>query len=229
VHIPYFYRIDSQFGYYGGRNSASQTNGFYAKILKGHTTLNDEFYFSIESTAFTDITTSEADVNPLSATVITVSSDIHVLTYNNACPYSEKSPITFDSDIVFPSGAIDVMYIQELLVDTLDYNYACSITGETSFTAVLDAHPLASGALNWVTLNSDLTTITVNPPEYDPLADNIYYLAMNLTTSSSSEAVSRRTTIRLYKCMVENWKRCNNDTVSLWEEWKEGYSVNKSK
>ena len=224
----YFAAVMNGFTYFGGQ-LISNSNAFIAKII-GNGSIIQQHTFVLSSTSDTFVVDTSSGYGLSSDITIIVTAGINpiatsgTLTFVSPGSYTQSSTGIFKSDIVYRNGFQESLYVQENYSGKVEFQYPCSLSGSTSVSSTLIAHPTTGTYPSWISLNSDYENINVVAPAYS--GSNVYYFGVRSVIYG--ENIDKYATITVYKCLVSNCQSWSYTATSNWNIWLSGYTLSSS-
>ena len=221
----YFAAVMNGFTYFGGQ-LISNSNAFITKIV-GNGSIIQQQTFVLSSTSDTFVVNTSSGYGLSNDTTIIVTAGINPIislgTLIFALPgsYTQSSTGIFKSDIVYRNGFQESLYVQENYSGKVEFQYPCSISGSTSVSSTLIAHPTTGTYPSWISLNSDYENINVVAPAYG--GSNVYYFGVKSVIYG--EIIDKFVTINIYKCLVLNCLSWSYTATGNWNKWLSGYNL----
>ena len=176
----HFVKMMNGYVYFGGIVKSNQ-NAFIANIA-GEQNYDQNTIFDLTSTSDTFTTVGPYSIGfdllaillPLGLTASTPSSISPV----NQGSYVQATINIFSSDVVYRGGLVETYYIKENYIGQIDFNTPCTLSGTTTVTSSIIAHPDTGTFPAWISLNSDNEHIDVTAPAFG--VSNDYYFVLRI-------------------------------------------------
>ena len=227
------YTISTEYGYfikenigmlYIGGNVVATNAIFITKLIgNGENSLNSDFVMTLDASTFTS-SGLHSIFNGLGLSVSTSSgpsSLVSSLTFTDPGVYTISTIDSSSSDVVYQGGFTQTIYIQESYTGLFPFDFPWSISGATSITSSIIAHPSTGTFPAWVAVHTDNENLDVTTPSID-LGTTYYFSTRSVILS---ENVDQEVTLIIYSCQVDNWDTCDYTSQDTCNIWNTGYDL----